>query len=488
MKIKTKQHLSRINARSIPAFGCNKLKKLWVGGLVLLLSLGSLTPSYGQVKVDAETNEKIQAAGDAAKYIPKVGPFLSFATKLIFRTKKGKSYAEMKAEWEGYTDKKILKKRREDLSSLLKGYTTKVNEINDFEVLEADAKRQVAKNASDNLKTDYHEDKIENWKFIVNDIGVNLEQFKSLKDEPAAPLLPMFAAVANLRINAFDQLIVLSREFDPPAMAGYRSRRYCLMNSYNALINEQIRKAAKERATQVKVARLKGSRFRGGGRGAAMAGAATGYEYYVADQGRRVSNNFQWRSKAEEERSRKARQAQDNFWTYSSKTYLIKKTVVMRINNIDLSVTEDQFHKLFERFGPVHRLGLIYGKINRKKESGKEYKMRGRSLYHDPNVPPDRRQKWNYLRPGWRFEGIAYVEMEQAFATVALEYWSSPRGQEKARDDTGSRFNVQDFGHPWFTRHGTKIESGKGTPANVVTALPFHGLVCAQFESNRVIP
>jgi len=390
-------------------------------GLVLCLTAGSALAA--PVTVDKETNMVIQAAGAAAGRIPYVGAVLSMATKLIFGEEKQPGYAEMKVEWEGYTDKRILESKIATLKDKLSGYRELLIKIDQLTASEIADRAQ-------GLTIDRHKEKAEKWKNLSDQLTTDLPLFESDDNEPAAPLLPMFAAVANLQINVLDQQIILIRNFDSLEIKNEQlvndnlrnatNDRARLIGENNVRMKTQITKAAEERRSQVqfheKKVELEDPKK--------LSTSRTFYDVYWVTELKHSSKEYTRKGEAETIYNDRCNVVYGEVVHNAELLYLRRETTTLKVDLIHTDVTDDKFRSMFERFGTVKMVGLVY-------QQGDENNYATRKMIVGST------NSWQPISPGWHTVGTGYVEMDTPDALEAMAYWSSPAGKARARGETG---------------------------------------------------
>lgn len=381
-------------------------------------------------------NEKI--VGEIEKVVKdyeKVAPYLSMAVKLLFKTEEEPSYAEMKAEWQGYTDKKITKERINRLSKKLLGLQDLVKEIDTI------YKEQEEGKFPNITYRKYATLKIDAWQNVVDSVVQELPAFTKLntsdksQDEPVAPILPMLGGVANLHKNALDQLITLRKSFDYSLVAKTKSDRTEMMKKHNRTLESHIAAAAEERANKVRMTTepermgffmdLDGKDINGNPKFKET--PSYYYTYTIWDQdpitnddvviyqnkttlparseggGRKTAENwFQTRKN----------NVRNKFKQDARRKYLIRENITLFIKYVRDDMTNAKFINMFERFGPV--------------------------------------REWLRYRNG------GYIKMNYSGGMNAMAYWNSKRGQERATGVVRNEVETKELlrsnkapGKPW---------------------------------------
>lgn len=378
-----------------------KFKRIGVGFLVFCFYLMAVPTSPAQVEVDRKTKNLISDAARSAgklkilEKFPYVGPILSISAALIFSEKEEPSYAQMKAEWEGYTDRKIQQERISRLGKKLEGLQDLVEDVEKTYRDEAEQER--------GKWVSYHDDKFKGWEFIAKSTVKDLPDFKTRPEEPAAPIMDMLAGVAHLNINALDQLIILKRAWDPKLLAKLRKDRADRMIELNNVLEEHIAKAARERTEKLAVHGDDHCRqISTAGPDNIVSGTDREVfitrcepEWWVTDQGKRISGVVKSRAVAEGIRAAKANEISKQFVHDARIEYLILDKIVLKVQFIHPTVTYEKFLGMFSRFGKVTNL------------------------------------RGPYLDKGDSF-GMGYIEMNYAEGVNAMAYWNSERGQKRA--------------------------------------------------------
>jgi hypothetical protein len=193
------------------------MREILVGLMVISICLSSTTQTSAQIALDKNTLRTVRAVGSAAAGIPYIGPFLSAATKFLFKAPDEPSYAEMKMEWEGYTDQKILEERKTSLRHDLDGYRGLIKEIEIRRQEEADLNAREAGGlpVDEARHKRYNDEKIKKWEDIETLIIAGLPHFNfEDPNQPVAPLLLTYGSIINLHIDSLDRVARLSRKYD----------------------------------------------------------------------------------------------------------------------------------------------------------------------------------------------------------------------------------------------------------------------------------
>jgi hypothetical protein len=358
------------------------------------LCLTPPTPSSAQVELDKDTNRIVQAAGDVAKAIPYVGPFLSGATKLIFRAKKEPSYAEMKLEWEGYTDNKILEYRKTDLKNTLTGYRNLIDEIDNIRKHETELNESEANGANrdEARHKRYNYEKIEKWKAIGTRIVGDLPKFNfEDPNQPVAPLLPMYGAVINLRLDAYDRIAKLAEKYDRGLMEERQKDAEKWKNDYNEKLVKLIIRAAKERVAKLVVTGhdAKYTEVNTSGdqldRSSKMRVEVRPSEWWVSDQGILKGKVYKTKREAESAHRELRRWIRDEFTCRNNRDYELKSYTWIQIAGLPGKNGEKSLRDEFSKFGTVE-----------------------------------------YIEPGKAPDFHSYIQMKRADANEAIAYFNSP--------------------------------------------------------------
>jgi hypothetical protein len=427
-----------------------------------------LAPTFNlsaQVKVDWKTQTAVDFTLDFVKdqenfvkKFPNVNPFLTLATTLIFKVDEGPSYSEMKAEWEGYTDKKIDGAIQKLNSARLQGYLDRIKDIDDS--IKED---QIAGKSGTKLS---FENKVKEWESLESDIFGDLRHFESKTGEPAAPLLPMFGATTNLNIVALDRLIILNAnlsEFQPRSeQTEFRrkslQKRETRMEELNKRLEKQIQKAAQERKDQVVVEVTKSQmgnlpgeieRDESGKITNVIEKPAYIWTHCIKDAGKSmgcrtdpspsISEPATAKRNAENYKTNRQKSVYDQTIFENKRLFEIRKTTVLKVTYIHPDVTLEKFHKMFSvwaRPGSFVKSGIMYSKLPNQIQIG------WCEGIHNRLSPKFSCNEWLSIAnkaDGWQFSGNGYVEMETAYAMDVKQRWMSDDGQRRARGEGGSK-------------------------------------------------
>ena len=470
--------------------------------LVLLTALViSAPPASSDAIFDEET--AVVVAETAISNIPHVGPYLSLLSQILFAPKAQPSPAELRAQWEGYTNQKVSAARMATLGKKIRGFQASITSIEKLQEDRAAYLKSAGAQVSKAKLQEFDQRQLRSWESLYQNLERLGYEFESGDGEPAAPMLPMFAGVVHLQVDTLDRLIVLSQAYNPAGLGQFELQRARIGDDLNARLERQIQKAARERGSLVSCRQLSNEdakRFRKAGykkypdpklepRELYWRGTQLGNHWVITDRGREqfVFKPSEPHFVAAEERHIQATQdarrregldpltfAKSQPWigmkpgVFFNSSQLIDPTRASSAQNLRPTF-EWVYYKLCVEAHLIHRSRLrylihdtailkvdlihpdvtdeqfreIFARFGAVEKAGLVYKSdRGGYAVRRQVKKPNNRWQIQPISPGWKQAGFGYIEMKTASAMNAKGYWTSPLGKARSKGQRGLKREV----------------------------------------------
>jgi hypothetical protein len=162
---------------------------------ILFCLMGTMLP--GEAREAKVPTVLLELAGKATEEYPVLSGVLSTASTLLALDPEGKSYEEMKKEWEGYTNKQISKARQTDRNRRLEGLRMLLQDV---------------ESASTTM------DLWDAWLAIHKQATVEIPYLAPDENDSAILALPTYAGAIHLDLTAIDRLIAIAKWGGPDTM------------------------------------------------------------------------------------------------------------------------------------------------------------------------------------------------------------------------------------------------------------------------------
>lgn len=461
-----------------------------------MLAVALLRPavSSAQVELDSDVNTAVQAIGSLSGSIPYVGPFLSLGTSLLFKEKEQDSPAVTLAKANNFTKDTSVNDKIERLSKKLSGYQQKMENINRLQADDAAEQDAIGKRLAQSQATNAaigpkigelrgsidklraanegrtmstedtvnilrmereveqllgrldtytppntnRDEIVAQWHQLGTIVETAIPEFELEAGDKTVAFLPLLGAALNLRLDAYDRVIIL--ETDAAKQALYLRLRIRMTQEYNAKLNSLITKWIAYNQSLIGTSSECGARTKGNSPSISQchlsrngpssecrarvvapvgAGMCIRTDYFATSGGKRFGQNFT----NEREAAAFAQKQKDAIAAFESnrwnKHFAMESTSVIKVENF-AGLTDEALAEVFGVTAPVEKAAIFWVKDG-------VFKIGPLSRLGDA--------------AGWQPTGYGYVRLPTAHARATVHYFNSARGKDslKRRKLVGSK-------------------------------------------------